>query len=391
MFGATAHAHIHHNDLYSRVTEIESRHYPGNDILRVDIKGGNIHIHDNLLTEGCHIAMRLGGEGPDVEVHHNDIRHHQQYVNGYAFAAGCAGLRIHHNKVTSCGRGVHLTNEGIRFHDNYLDTYGHQQLSDLPQGSRPFKHQRVELHGIKFEGKKARNCRVHGNFMRITQRLPVDADGKGTPDDKVSSGVYVRSRATAITLGRLSDSTRNWEANRWRNYFVKYAPDLPATRITGNDATTLFGQFGSKTAQDYVIYMKWQYVPATPLNVACYDPNAMNEVYDNTFVALTEHQRTRHGGYGDSGEWASAIYLVGMDKGPAEPGKHSIFIHDNRFISNDLFVSSRRPVNMTVRIEKNTFTLATDPSPTQGRTAFRRIGAELEERIKAGQNVFSSE
>ena len=29
--GAAADAHIHHNNLYSRVTELESRHYPGND------------------------------------------------------------------------------------------------------------------------------------------------------------------------------------------------------------------------------------------------------------------------------------------------------------------------------------------------------------------------
>jgi len=391
LFGATANAHVHHNYLYSRVTEIESRHYPGNDLLRVDIKGGNIHVHDNILTEGCHIGIRLVGQGPNVEVDHNDIRHHQQYVNGYAFAAGCAGLHIHHNRVTSCGRGVHLTNEGIRFHDNYLDTYGHQQLSDMPKGARPFKHQRVELHGIKFEGRKVKNCKVYNNFMRITQRRPRDSDGQGSPEDKVTSGVYVRSRATAITPDRLSDTTQNWEPNRWRNYFVKYAADLPRARITGNDATTLFAQFKSKSPSEYAIYMEWEYVPATPLNVACYDPNAMNEVYNNTFVALTEYKRTRHGGYGDSGQWASAIYLVGMTQGPAQEGRYSIFIHDNQFISNDLFVSASRPVNMTVRIEKNKFSLATDVPPTEGRRAFRRLGDSLEAQIRAGGNVVVEE
>ncbi len=387
-FGACARMHIHHNRLYSRTTELESRHYPGNDLLRLDIKGGHIHVHDNLLTGGCHRAMRLTGEGPNVEVDHNDIRHHQQYVNGYAFAAGCPGADIHHNKVTSHGRGVHLTAEGIRFHHNYLDLCGHQQLDDIPAKSRPFKHQIVELHGVKFEGRGAKRCQVHHNFVRIVQKLPHDSNGRGRADDKLTSGVYVRSRATAIAANKLTDRTQNWEKDRWKNYFVKYAPGLPPARIAGNDAATLFARFAPASPSQYVIYMKWRYVPATPLNIACYDPNAMNEVHDNTFVALTRYKATRHGGYGRSGQWAAAIYFVGMTHGPAEPGKHAIYVHHNRFISNHLFVASQRPVNMTVRIEKNTFSLADDPPPANGRQPFRRIGAPLESRIKAGQNVF---
>ena len=386
--GAAANVHIHHNSLYSRVTEIESRHYPGNDILRLDIKGGNIHIHDNLLTEGCHVGMRLAGEGPNVEVDHNDIRHHQQYVNGYAIAASCAGSRIHHNKVTSCGRGVHLTGEGIHFYDNYLDIYGHQQLSDMPQGSRPFKHQMVELHGIKFEGNRVKNCKVYNNFMRITQKLPRDSDGKGSPEDKVKTGVYLRSHASTIESDKLVDTTQNWEIDRWENYFVKYAPDLSPAQISGNDATTLFGNFEVVSPSEYAVYMKWKYVPATPLNVACYDPNAMNEVYNNKFVALTEYRKTRHGGYGDSGQWTSAIYLVGMNKGQARQDMYSIFIHDNQFISNDLFISSGGSVNMTIRIENNRFILASEPIPTEDRRDFRNIRDSLEAQIKANGNVF---
>lgn len=167
--GAAKGARIHHNRLYSRVTEIESRHYPGNDLLRLDIDGGDCEISDNILTEGCHVGLRLTGKGPDVSVHHNDIRHHQQYVNGYAIAASCAGADIHHNRVTSTGRGIHLTAEGIDLHDNHLDLRGHQHLSDMPQGTRPWQTRRVELHGIKFEGAGVKNCRVHDNRVRITQ------------------------------------------------------------------------------------------------------------------------------------------------------------------------------------------------------------------------------
>jgi len=386
--GAAADVHIHHNHLYSRVTEIVSRHYPGNDLLRLDIKGGNVHVHDNLLTEGCHVGLRLTGEGPNVEADHNDIRHHQQYVNGYAIAASCSGMRIHSNKITSCGRGVHLTGEGIQLYDNYLDIYGHQQLSDMPQGARPFKHQSVELHGIKFEGRKVKNCRIYNNFVRIVQKLPRDSDGKGAPEDKLTSGVYVRSRASAIEPDKLVDSAQNWEDDRWKNYFVKYAPDLPPARITGNDATTLFADFESVPPLEYAIYIKWEYVPATPLNVACYDPNAMNEVYKNQFVALTEYKETRHGGYGDSGQWASAIHFVGMDKGQAQKDMYSVSIHDNQFVSNDLFASAGRPVNMIVLIKNNIFMLSDEPPVTEERRDFRNIGASLEEQIKTGGNVF---
>lgn len=389
--GSATDADIHHNYLYSRVTEIESRHYPGNDLLRMDVKGGNIHIYDNIITEGCHIGVRLSGEGTNVEMDHNDIRHHQQYVNGYAIAAGCAGSDIHHNKVTSCGRGVHLTGEGIIFHDNYLDTYGHQQLSDMPHGSRPFKHQQVELHGIKFEGRKAKNCKVYNNFMRITQKMPHDSDGKGEPEEKLTSGVYIRSKANEIAANKLMDDSQNWEKDRWKGYFVKYSSDFPPAQIISNDATTLSAKFQSVSPQEYAIYIKWEYVPATPLNVACYDSNAMNEVYDNIFVALTEYSRTRHGGYGDSGQWASTIHFVGMNNGEAEQGKYSIFIHDNQFVSNDLFASSGSPVNMAVHISDNVFMLSDEFPSTEGREDFRRLGDSLEEQIRAANELLTEE
>lgn len=132
----------------------------------------------------------------------------------------------------------------------------------------------------------------------------------------------------------------------------------------------------------------WDYVPPAPLNIACYDPNAGNEVYNNTFIGLTEYTQTYHGPYGDSGQWATAVHLVSMDQGKADAGKYSLYAHDNTFISNDIFVSAGTAVNMTVRIENNTFQLATTPAPTQEHTPFRNIGQELENAIKAGNNTF---
>ena len=387
-------ANIHHNYIYSRVTEIECRHYPGNALIRIYTYGGDIHIHDNLITEGCHwgINVRIVSRtAKNIEIDHNDIQHHQQYVNGYALAPG-PGALVHHNKVTSTGRGVHLTGEGTQFYNNYIDTKGHQQLSDLPARTRPFHHRLIELHGIKFEGRSAKNCKIYSNFVRITQYLPVDSDGKGAPEDKMDNGVYIRSTATSISSGKLVDSKQNWEKDRWRYYFVKYNPDLPPAKITGNDATTLYCDFGEAKPGEYTIYMKWEYVPPTPLNLACYDPNGMNEIYDNTFIGITHYKEVWHGDYGDTGDWATAIMLIAMDKGPADPGQYSAYVHDNQFFSNDLFINSgyNYKVNMTIKLKNNIFTLLKEPFAIEraNRILGDGIGEAFMKEIRAGNNVF---
>jgi hypothetical protein len=381
---------IHHNYIYSRVTEIECRHYPGNALIRVYTYGGDIHIHDNLLTEGCHwgINVRISSRSArNIEIDHNDIQHHQQYVNGYALSPA-SGALVHHNKVTSSGRGVHLTGEGTLFYENYIDTKGHQQLSDLPARTRPFHHRLIELHGIKFEGNNARNCKIYNNFVRITQYLPVDSGGRGAPQDKMDNGVYLRSKASSIAADRLVDRQQNWEKDRWRYYFVKYDPDLPPAKITGNDATTLYGDFEQVDPGEYTIYMIWEYVPPTPLNLACYDPNGMNEIYGNTFIGITHYREVWHGDYGNTGDWATAIMLIGMDRGPADPGKYSAYIHDNQFFSNDLFFNSGWEVNMTIKLENNTFTLLKEPFATERENRIFDVGEAFEKEVRASQNTF---
>ncbi len=381
---------IHHNRIYSRVTEIECRHYPGNALLRVYTYGGDIHIHDNLLTEGCHwgINIRISSRSAkNIEIDHNDIQHHQQYVNGYALSPSDGAL-VHHNKITSSGRGVHLTGDGTHFYANYIDTKGHQQLSDLPARTRPFHHRLIELHGIKFEGSSSRNCRIHDNFVRITQVLPVDSDGKGDPRDKAENGVYLRSEATALEEGQLTDPAQNWETDRWRFYYVKYHPDLPPARITGNNEHTLFGDFKAVEPGQYTLYMKWEYVPPTPLNLACYDPNGMNEIYNNTFIGVTHYREVWHGDYGDTGDWATAVMLIAMDKGPADAGKYSAWVHDNQFYSNDLFFNSGWEINMTLKFENNTFTLLKEPFAIKRENRIYDVGEWFENQIRNSPNTF---
>ncbi|MEA2062683.1 MAG: hypothetical protein U9P14_03200, partial [Gemmatimonadota bacterium] len=203
------------------------------------------------------------------------------------------------------------------------------------------------------------------------------------------NGVYVRSTASSICNGRLVDAGQDWETDRWKGYRVKYAPGLPPSRITGNSAATLFADFGSADPGEYSIYMKWEYVAPTPLNIACYDPNGMNEVYNNEFIGLTTYEKTRHGDYGDSGEWATAIMFVGMKRGPAEPGKYSVYIHGNRFTSNDLFLNGYEEIDMNIRVEDNTFTLVKTPLVTKRPSRFRSIlGPAFINRVKAGGNDF---
>ncbi|GAH80796.1 unnamed protein product, partial [marine sediment metagenome] len=99
-----------------------------------------------------------------------------------------------------------------------------------------------------------------------------------------------------------------------------------------------------------------------------------------------------YGGYGASGYWASSIYFDGMPNGPADEGKYCMFIHDNEFFSNNLFVGSsaskRRPDNMTIRIERNSFHLAAVPEPTTGHKPFHGISEDLVEGIRTGGNTF---
>jgi hypothetical protein len=380
---------VHHNDIYSRVTELESRHYPGNALLMVYARGENVFIHDNLLTEGCHrgiIAKELRDQTlNNLEIHHNDIQHHQQYVNGYAIAPG-SGAKVHHNRVTSTGRAVHLTGQGTEFYENFIDTKGHMHLSDLPARTRPFHHRLIELHGIKFEGSNTRNCKIHDNFVRIIQHQPAENRGVGDPADKMENGVYIKSEATSVENGKLVDNNQNWEKDRWRYYYIKYDSDKPPVRIAGNDSHTLYGNFEATDASEYTVFMKWSYVAPTPLNIACYNPNGMNEVYNNTFIGITTYKDTRHGSYGDSGEWATSIMFVGMNKGPADSGKYSAYIHDNEFYSNDLFINSHTKINMNIRLESNTFNLLDEPFTTKREHRIRNVGEEFENKIINGNN-----
>ncbi len=377
---------VHHNDIYSRVTELKSRHYPGNALLVVYGKGENIHIHDNLLSEGCHRGISVSGP-TGAKINHNDIRHHQQYVNGYAIAPG-SGADVHHNKITSTGRGVHLTGEGTEFHDNYIDIKGHQHLSDLPAKTRPFHHRLVELHGIKFEGKNSKNCKIYNNYVRIIQPQPVDSDGQGHPADKMENGVYFRSKASLLEKGKLVDLNQSWKKDRWRYYYVKYHPEKPAVQITGNDSTTLYGDFEANNAAEYTVFMKWMYVPPTPLNLACYNPNGMNEIFGNTFIGITTYREPRHGGYGDTGQWATAIMFVGMDKGPAENGKYTAYIHNNRFFSNDLFLNSHSAINMDIKIENNIFEVMDKPFEIYRENRIRNVGKAFEKLLRESDNSY---
>ena len=126
---------IHHNHLYSAVEKLVSRHYPGNDLLRVDIKGDDFVIHDNLFTRGCHRGMAFHGDKPakKIYIYNNDIKHKMMFVNGYAMQGNMHNAKIYRNKITSSGRTVHLTAANIEYFENWASTTGGMVLDDMPQ------------------------------------------------------------------------------------------------------------------------------------------------------------------------------------------------------------------------------------------------------------------
>ena len=134
--------------------------------------------------------------------------------------------------------------------------------------------------------------------------------------------------------------------------------------------------------------MIWEYVPPTPLNLACYDPNGMNEIYDNTFIGITNYKDVWRGDYGDTGDWATAIMLIGMVKGPADPGQYSAYIHNNQFYSNDLFFNSGWEVNMTIKLEDNIFTLLKEPFAVERANRIYDVGDWFESEIRKSNNKF---
>ncbi len=312
---------LHHNLLHSTVKEIENRHFPGNAIISIPAKADGIRVYDNILTEGCHRGIDVSGDKP-IDISYNDIQHTMLFTNGYAIAIGAKGADVHHNRITSLGRAVHIAQADILFHDNWIDHAG--TLEKTRRGSKgKWNKIHIEVHGVKIEGGHVKNCKIYNNFVRQNQYLPSDAVER--------------------------------------------------------------------------------YSPPTPMNIGC-GPNAMNEIYGNTFVALTHVQKTngngKIGSYGKAGDWAASLIFVSMkSKDKAEAGKYVAYIHDNTFITNHIFIASRYNTENTissddegaavfrVRIEKNHFKMVDTPVKANGQKAFLEISEQLMTQIQEGGNT----
>jgi len=80
--------------------------------------------------------------------------------------------------------------------------------------------------------------------------------------------------------------------------------------------------------------------------------------------------------------------LIGMDRGPADPGKYTAYVHDNQFFSNDLFFNSGWKVDMTIKMEDNTFTLLKEPFAIDRDKRIFDVGVAFEKEIQASKNTF---
>jgi len=62
-------------------------------------------------------------------------------------------------------------------------------------------------------------------------------------------------RPTSLTPTSLTDETQHWRPDRWKDFMVKVSTSPAAhVRITGNSENTLFGEFPSGSAWQYMIY-----------------------------------------------------------------------------------------------------------------------------------------
>lgn len=331
-------AKIHHNVCVSNVDTLKSRHYPGASLLRLDANGGAVKVHHNILLRGCHRGLALGGKGGTCDVYANDIDHTQGYTNGYAISLGRSNVKVHNNRITSTGRGMHVCSSNLEIYENFLDLRQHMVFDDRPQGSLNYRHYYTENHGIKLEN-CGTNVKVHHNKVISTQLKP-------------DTAAPARFRDALKPIGRIKETT------------------------------------GQGLEQD-----KAHFAPATPLNFHV-KPDSQAEIYNNEFVAITKYRKAgSERGYGRPGEWAAALRIVSA-KGTTPQGdnklddNYTVYIHDNVFKSNDCFVNAGSPIEQTIRIEKNRFVLL--PNATDNREPVRGSGkARVLELLKAGGNTFS--
>jgi hypothetical protein len=78
-----------------------------------------------------------------------------------------------------------------------------------------------------------------------------------------------------------------------------------------------------------------------------------------------------------------------MKYGLSDMDKYAAWVHNNKFFSNDLFLNTGVEVNMTVRVENNTFTLLKKPFATAEVNRIRGVGQAFEKQVRNGNNVFN--
>lgn len=281
---------IHHNCIESHVTQIESRHYPGNGLAIFDSPTGDSRFSRNILHKGCHQGVVVSSDEPvSFVVDSNDIDHRELYVNGYAIMAHAPGMSIANNRIVSRGRGIHITRADITVRNNHIDIAATSALDDLPAGSRPFQVSLCECHGIKLEGTSVRNASITGNFVRVTQYNVGDTllYGPATPLNTSAvdpDGRSVVENNTFVALTEYAQAHHGSEygkAGRWASALYFYEAGSPATshhaiairnnRFVSNDA--LVGSATASLRMTLLIednrFLRWH--PSTEGATDCYN------------------------------------------------------------------------------------------------------------------------
>lgn len=138
-------AKVYNNHLTNLSLKTTSRHYPGQIVIWAAGGDGDIEIYENYIDAGSQWGIKVSGDDfNSAKVYKNCIEKMKSiYANAYAIGAYAAGLEVYQNYINTESRGIHMGNDQMKIHDNYVEAW------EAPNSEYP---DRYWVHAIKLEG-----------------------------------------------------------------------------------------------------------------------------------------------------------------------------------------------------------------------------------------------
>lgn len=169
------------------------------------------------------------------------------YISGTTYYGGMdvsqgGRLVYRHNEIDNGQVGSHGTarngngNRGSRAMEIYENLF-HMDVNHSPQGCDGGS---LLIWGNRYD-RAALNTGIILNYYRTgyTYGAPFQGADGTMAWDRNEGSVYDSGTVTGFGGGVLTDSSKNWPADKWRNYVVKRASDHTLAIIKGNGSNTL--------------------------------------------------------------------------------------------------------------------------------------------------------